>query len=207
MSSSRLLPCHDTVFEACVDGRNLLPGSAASLRLSRSRLSVRSVSRIIRPRSFYLSRSGSRMNGDDRRRSRRWNEVKPFRAAAPAWLPAFQAPANLLQYERARTHGRTHTSGRVHRRECSCTALDEGNEREEDTSGNGESERRGNADEWDWIHHSFSKLARPSPFRELSSAPVSDHDPSRPINDRPSYSQRDQRALAAKRAPVGGLIG
>lgn len=195
MSSSRLLPCHDTVFEACVDGRNLLPGSAASLRLSRSRFSVRSVSRIIRPRSFYLSRSGSRMNGDDRRRSRRWNEVKPFRAAAPAWLPAFQAPANLLQYERTQTDTYADANARAPR---------------------WMRERKRRGYKWKWRKREKRKCGRmgfiihfPS-WRDLplfASSPPLRPRSLRPINDRPNYSQCDQRALAAKRAPVGGLIG
>lgn len=85
------------------------------------------------------------MNGDDRRRSRRWNETKPFRATAPAWLPAFQAPANLLQHERTRTYectqADTYTNTTlVHR-------AGPRNEREEDIEVEVAKARRGNADE------------------------------------------------------------
>lgn len=70
--------------------------------LPRSRFSAYRLSTppsLLLPRSFYLSRFCLRMSGDDRRRPRRWNEAKPFRATAPAWLPAFQAPANLLRHK------------------------------------------------------------------------------------------------------------
>lgn len=87
------------------------------------------------------------MNGDDGSRPRRLN-AKPFRETAPAWLPAFQAPANLLQHRLADAH--TSSANTKHSTERT-------NEGKGSKTGNSESER--NEMRMDRVHHAFSLLS------------------------------------------------
>jgi len=92
VSSSGLLPWNDTVFEARDDGATPFLPDALHRIISPSP----SVPFYPPPRSPHLRPAPARGWAATTdavllfsSSSRRWNEAKPFRATAPAWLPAF----------------------------------------------------------------------------------------------------------------------